>query len=403
MIRSVSPLALVAGVAFLFSGYGTGDATPTCSAQPKGPSLELVYRLEAGEEEVTPQTREVAMEIVCKRLQAVGGKGGEVRAVGEDRIRVVLPHSSNAQQVADHIAIPGQLYFYDWEPNLIGPERRIGGHPGQAPPASALKKAKREWRAAGRDINRPVNVRLILAGAFANGYGAVKLASEQKPRKRCSTCSASTPRYYMFDRSAVHELIAGPVTDRADLRSIAGRHRRSGSVVLEVPVGTAIVSEQPTNSFGEPVAAAEPGWFALKDRPALSGEDIVDPRQERDELGLPNVTFEFTKEGQAAFKRVTRTIAWRGRVRADGRVGGRRAEELSGSFAGVFDNEMKVRPIVNFAENPNGIDGRVGAQIAGGFASAGEARDLATILRIGALPIKMVLIRREEASPRGQY
>jgi preprotein translocase subunit SecD len=55
---------------------------------------------------------------------------------------------------------------------------------------------------------------------------------------------------------------------------------------------------------------------------------------------------------------------------------------------------VKTRPLINFAYFPDGIDGRTGAQIAGGFASVQEAQDLAAILRAGTLPIKLKLIRQ---------
>ncbi len=64
----------------------------------------------------------------------------------------------------------------------------------------------------------------------------------------------------------------------------------------------------------------------------------------------------------------------------------------------MLDNEVKTRPIINFAENPDGIDGRTGAQISGGFTSISEAQDLATILQIGALPINLKLISQTQVS-----
>jgi SecD/SecF fusion protein len=326
--------------------------------------------------------------IVCDRLRALGIADGEVRPGGRKRIRVLLPGpppADEAQRVEDQLGATAQLRFYDWETNLIGPERTIGGHPGRTPKASVLSRAKHEWSAAGRGIDQPPNARLILAGAFPNAYGAVKLASRQKAHKSCAHCSASSSRFYVFDRSATHELIAGPVADRAGLR---------GGIVLKVPVGTAIVSEQPTNGLGAVLTAADPGWYALKDRPVLTGADIVNPKQEIDEFGSPNVTFGFTAEGRVAFEQVTRTIALRGRAAAPGQVTARKAERFSGHFALVFDDEVKTRPIINFAYFPNGIDGRTGAQIAGGFANLQEARDLATILRTGALPIDLTLVRQ---------
>jgi SecD/SecF fusion protein len=170
--------------------------------------------------------------------------------------------------------------------------------------------------------------------------------------------------------------------------------------VLKVPLGTAIASEQPSSRTGEIITTGEPGWFALKDRPELNGRDIVRPNQEVDELGRPNVTFRFTAKGRVAFERLTRKIAKRGRAAAIGPVDGYGAEGLSGHIATVFDGEVKTRPIVNFADFPNGIDGRTGAQISGGFPNIGAAQDFVTILKIGGLPINMALLSQQMLQPR---
>ncbi|MDX6595331.1 MAG: SecD/SecF fusion protein, partial [Solirubrobacterales bacterium] len=106
----------------------------------------------------------------------------------------------------------------------------------------------------------------------------------------------------------------------------------------------------------------------------------------------------FTDKGREAFQEVTRQIAQRGQASAIGPVAGQEAEALSGHFAVVLDNEVKTRPIINFAANPDGIDGRQGAQISGGFSSPTEAQDLATILQIGALPINLKLISQTQVS-----
>ncbi|HEY7950774.1 MAG TPA: hypothetical protein VID51_08075 [Solirubrobacterales bacterium] len=394
----LAALAVVFGVALALGGSGSDAAGAPCSVEPgvpSVPSLELEYVLQAGEERVTPRTRDQAVAIVCARLRALGIAGGEVRPLGRKRIRVVLSgpqQPDGAQRVAARLGAAGQLGFYDWEANLIGPEWAIGGEPGRAPKGSALRRAKREWRVAGRPFSSAENAGLILSGAFPSAYGAVKLASRQEPRTSCPDCTASGPRFYMFDRSAAHELLAGPVAKRADLRG-TGDARRDG-IVLVVPIGTTIVSEQPTDELGEVLTAGEPGWYALKDRPALTAVDIVNPRQESAGLGQPNVTFAFTAKGRVAFERVTREIAFRGQARASGRVSSREAERLSGRFAVVFDHEVKTRPIINFAENPNGIDGRTGAQISGGFTSFREAKDLAAILRTGSLPVSLKLTRQ---------
>ncbi len=292
-----------------------------------------------------------------------------------------------------------QLFFYDWEPNLIGQEFAIGGRPGSEPPEGALQKATEEWEAAGRNIAKFENQQLLYSGAFPAAYNAVKLASEQKPVEDCTTCSTSRPRFYLFADSKQRELIAGPEFAKKDLYlKPTGEKRPHKGTVIEVPAGTIVVSELPNDRGGQVLENGEPGWYALRDRPALSGLDITRPKQEYDELGAPNVSFGFSDEGRQAFQEVTRRIAQRGAARAIGPAAGEEAEQLSGRFAVVLDNEVKTRPLINFAENPDGIDGRTGAQISGGFNSVTEAQDLATVLQIGALPINLKLISQSEVS-----
>ncbi|HEX2129254.1 MAG TPA: protein translocase subunit SecF, partial [Solirubrobacterales bacterium] len=141
-----------------------------------------------------------------------------------------------------------------------------------------------------------------------------------------------------------------------------------------------------------------------RDAPGLSGDEIENPEQNFDQTtNQPNVTFDFTDEGREAFHEVTREIANRGLESYFEEVGpgpppsAEVADQFSESFAIVLDNELVSRPIINFAENPDGIDGRTGAQISG-LDSLQEAQDLAEVLRIGALPINLVLISQSTVS-----
>ncbi|HXQ89099.1 MAG TPA: protein translocase subunit SecF, partial [Solirubrobacterales bacterium] len=117
-----------------------------------------------------------------------------------------------------------------------------------------------------------------------------------------------------------------------------------------------------------------------------------------DEFGQPNVTFSFTDSGRKAFQDVTRRIAQRGAASAIGPASEQGAEQTSGHFAVVLDNEVKTRPIINYAQNPDGIDGRGGAQISGGFNSPGDAQTLASYLQRGALPVNLNLISQSQVS-----
>src|SRR3712207_5618841 len=62
-----------------------------------------------------------------------------------------------------------------------------------------------------------------------------------------------------------------------------------------------------------------------------------------------------------------------------------------------LDDELVSSPYINYIENPDGIDGGTGAQISGGF-TIQTAQDLAQILEIGALPVKLDLVSRSQVS-----
>jgi SecD/SecF fusion protein len=363
--------------------------------------LELVYQGQATgtDTEVTGEEIEDSISIIEERINKLGVSEPEVARLGVDQITVSLPGVTDANRAADQVGTTAQLYYYDWETNLIGPEQQIGGDPTQPAPEKVIKESEKRWEEAGRNVNKNEEKRLIGAGAYPTAYDAALLASEQKPDESCEDCSVARPRYYLFEKEEPHELLAGPELAEKDLYvSPTGEKLPKDGIVVEVPAGTVLVSELPIDEAGQIIEDGEPGWFALKDQPALSGHDITDPEQSYGPNNEPIVTFNFTGEGQDAFQEVTREIARRGQERAIGPVSAEEAEALSGRFAVVLDNEVKTRPIINFQDNPDGIDGRTGAQISGGFNDVSEAQDLATTLQIGALPINLKLISQTQVS-----
>jgi SecD/SecF fusion protein len=362
--------------------------------------LELVYQGQATgtDTEVTGEEIDESISIIEERINKLGVSEPEVARLGVDQITVSLPGVTDANRAAEQVGTTAQLYYYDWEPSLIGPEKAIGGSPTQQS-EKALKESEKRWEEAGRNVNKNEEKRLIVTGAYPTAYDAAQLAAEQKPVENCEDCSVSRPRYYLFEKEEPHELLAGPELAKKDLYvSPTGKKLPKDGIVVEVPAGTVLVSELPIDESGQIVEDGEPGWYALKDKPALSGHDITNPEQSYGPNNEPIVTFNFTGEGQDSFQEVTREIARRGQERAIGPVGAEEAEALSGHFAVVLDNEVKTRPIINFQENPDGIDGRTGAQISGGFNDVDEAQELATTLQIGALPINLKLISQTQVS-----
>jgi SecD/SecF fusion protein len=370
--------------------------------------LQLVYEGQptGTSTEVSGEDIEDSINIIEKRINNLGVSEAEVARLGNKNITVGLPGVTDANRASEQVGTTAQLFFYDWEPNLLGQERLIGGHPGQQAPPEAVKKLEKEWKDAGRNPKSFENGVLIASGAYPNAYQAALLAEKQEPKSKeeCEKCSVAKPRFYLFEDNAKHKLLAGPELNEKDLyESPTGETlSKNGTTVVEIPAGTVLVSELPVDESGKLDETAQPGWFALNDEYALSGSEITEPKQEYAQgSGEPNVAFKFTDQGRENFQNVTRKIAQRGQSQAIGPANAEIASATSGHFAVILDNEVQSRPIINFAENPDGIDGRQGAQISGGF--SGEhgletAQELATTLQIGALPIELHLISETQVS-----
>jgi SecD/SecF fusion protein len=318
--------------------------------------------------EVTPDDIDRAIEIIRERTDKLGVAEPEISRVGRDGIQVGLPDVQNADRAIAQIGTTAQMYFYDFERNVIPPPGSRGN----------------------------------VEATYPNLYDAVSAASKRKPECFEGQCTTNGPTFYLFDRDS-HALEAGPAERERDLYlQFRNQKQPPDAVVMTVPQGTVVVQKEvPDDDPATPQNEAEapPQYFLYEDRPELSGDDIKNPEQNFDPTtNQPNVTFDFTDAGRTAFQEVTRRIAERGAAQAPpGVVTSVQAEQFSQHFAIVLDGEIVSRPIINFEENPAGIDGRTGAQISGNF-TIQSAQDLAEFLRIGALPINLALISQSTVS-----
>jgi SecD/SecF fusion protein len=368
--RSLLVIGLVLG---LLAASAVVIATkPTVLGLDLSGGTQLVYQARA-----TPQTPDVnaeaidrAINIIRTRTDRFGVSEPEISRLGETGIQVGLPDVQNAQQAIDQIGTTAQLYFYDLEANIVPPDR-----PGvPKDPANSANPNPSVY-------------------TFPNLHEAVKFASKRKPECFQDKCTTNGPTYYLFDKGS-HDLRAGPAETKKDLfLNTRNEKQPPGTEILTVPQGTLVAASPASPSLTlSPAEISESPQFVLTDRPALNGTQIKDPKQEFDPTtNQPNVTFSFTDSGKTAFQDVTRTIADRGRSTAPvGTFGTAAAEQYSQHFAIVLDNQVFSNPIINYEENPDGIDGRTGAQISGNF-DINSAQDLATILQTGALPVKLAL------------
>ena len=381
--RSLIILGLVL-VLIALSAWVISDKSTQQGLDLKG-GTELVYQARGtpAVPEPGPEDVERAIDILRERVDTLGVAEPEIARIGPDQVSVGLPEVQNAQEAIERVGDTSKLTFYDFSgPGEEGPD---GKRPGNVIPSDpGLANAD----------ERPFN-RL---------FDAVERAQEQDPEcaeKDGEPLCTHNGQFYLFDENTLEHL-AGPTRTEKDLYPFEDR-QPAGTLVEKIPQGYVILQEEaPEDNPSTDIDESEGprGWFLLRDRPELSGDEIRNPEQQFDPTSnQPIVVFDFTDEGRKAFQEVTRRIAERGREAAGATpiTNAEDAAQISDSFAVVLDGEVVSRPIINFFENPDGIPGDTGAQISGNF-TIDSAQNLAEFLRIGALPVDLQLISQSTVS-----
>ena len=339
-------------------------------------------------------SRELA--IIRRRLRTVG-HGFAVTQSGASGIVVAGPavRAAERARIVRLVGQTAQLSFYDWEANALTPNGKTVASQllTQDPTAMTIS----DGRASGPGTPG--------AGSLAL-YQAAKLAAKQPAQPLSETQSRKGPAYYLFGApgspacAAVakangtlpvrgqHCLLNGPEASLSDLYAglPVGVTKADGELVT-VPQGT-VVLQAANPSASDQIEPSSPNaeFYVLKDDVAVPGNDITNPQPTTDSSGQPDVTFGFTRTGQSRFEAVTRQVARRG---ARVSVGG---ETLAQHFAVALDNQLITVPQIDYRQYPDGIAGGGGADVTGSFTPQ-SARDLATELRLGALPLAVRVVR----------
>jgi SecD/SecF fusion protein len=352
--------ALIAG-----SAYAVASRETKLGLDLQG-GVQLVYEGQptAQQPTVTQEALQRSLDIMRERVDAFGVAEPELLLAGGSQIEVNLPGVEDAEDAERQIGSTAQLFFYDWEQNILGDNCRP-------------------------DPSENANQKQAITGL----RNAVAQASKCDPQRDGNNNSADAPRFYAFNEETKQPLNNGlSSTSRRDALESLDEGQRANAEVLEVPEGILVVRDEKPS----PDAPDPDRYWIVQDNPALSGTDIRNPEQNFDQQGgnEPIVTFDFTDDGRDAFQRITAQIAQRG---VDNSFPGENPINGSQHFAIVLDDELVSAPFINYAENPDGIDGRTGAQISGSF-TIDSAQDLAKILEIGALPIRLELVSRSQVS-----
>jgi SecD/SecF fusion protein len=363
--RNIFILLTVAGL--LAASLAVIFTKPTKLGLDLQGGVQLVYEARPTKQQptVNQDALDRAVDIMRDRVDSLGVAEPELQRSGRDQIDVSLPGVKNADQVGT----TAQMYFYDWEPNVLDQDCRTNPEEvnGGQQPISGL-------------------------------YEAVKRASKCPPE--IDKNNTTSGLFYAFDKTS-HKPINDGVPDesrKALQEDLAAQNLTGKAEILEVPEGIivlrAVDERDPEDQKGK-----LDQWWVIKDNPVLSGTDIKNPEQnfEGGTGGQPIVTMDFSDKGRKAFADTTRAIAQRGQDNAILNGGQQNPIAASHHFAIRLDNELISTPYINFRENPDGIDGSQGAQISGGF-TIQTAQDLARLLKTGALPVRLELISRSQVS-----
>jgi SecD/SecF fusion protein len=368
--RNVLILLLVAGLAMASVAVALTHGVKR-GLDLKG-GVELVYqgRPTPQQPKVDSQAIDRAVEVIRKRVDAFGVSEPEIQRSGSDQIAVGLPGTKNAQRAVRQVGKVAQLQFYDWEADVLGPDLK----PNPSDPAVT------GGQSAGQAGGMPY-------------YDAVVLASKRPPTTNGGRATTNGEYFLVNDKQK--KVLAGPAEVPSDLvGDLPGAKPPAGTRIVKVNQGTIVVRGEKNRQTKKSAT----NYYILNDAPALSGTELTDVKQDFNRSGggngAPIVTFNFTSKGRSEWHNVTRRIARRGQEQ---QAPGQPPSASFQHFAAVLDGELVTVPYIDFQQNPDGIDGANGADIEGGF-TIQSAQDLAKLLQIGALPIKLKLISQSQVS-----
>ncbi len=357
--------------------------------------VSLIYKARpTAQAKVDSESLTRSIDIMRKRVDQLGVAEPEIQSLGENEINVALPDVTNAARAQEQVGKTAQLHFYDWEPNVIGPEGKPAPTDTTAtggPEPASVRYGLSEYQAVLRAAKRPA---ILRANDTTLDPGCTP--------KQIGGCIYGA--WYLIEAKHEKVLCAGGTTVCAPQDTEAnlyadGYKPPAGAKVKAVRVnpGTILVQAHPEEFSGGKINNPSPNsFYVINDEPVLNGSDINNPQQSFQEQGsgLPDVTFGFSSRGRKIFEQVTKKIARRGE---NAMLPGVTKALALQHFAIVLDEQAITAPSIDFTQYPEGIDATNGSEITGGFTIT-SAQNLADELQSGALPIKLELIAKSQVS-----
>jgi SecD/SecF fusion protein len=306
-----------------------------------------------------------SISIMRNRVDKLGVSEPQIQQQGSNQIVIQLPAVHNQDQAAAIIGKTAQLELYDLTPSLLPPSIDASENP-------------------------------VYETTLFDLLSRVQHSSIKGP----------AGPYYLF-RTKGKKQLKGPSATRALLLKSTKGKVPKGDVVLFVPPKAVVITCDSTVATGCPYSttgiAPTPGvtyYYLFKHGsyphddenpyPQMTGNDLKLTGTQQDfdpQSGEPIVTLQFTSHGDKQFAAITKAEAQRGA-----------ALGVEQSFAIVLDDQLYSFPVIDYNQNPTGINPTgTGAEI-NGMASLSEAKNLALVLQTGALPVKFTTVERTDIS-----
>jgi preprotein translocase subunit SecD len=311
---------------------------------------------------MTPEARadaiDRALTIIRTRIDELGVAEPVIQKAGDERITVELPGATAEEQrrAKDVIQKTAFLQFQivrearELETAIPRIDRLVAERfRGQGTPAAAAPAAGTPGTLGGLFENQRDSA---ATGAAADSAAGVRpFSSKLQP-----TGAVGEFAVPVEDVPAMERYLAAP-----EVQALVPRG-------LQLRWGT-----EPTAA--EAQAAPYRLLYLLEARPLMTGEYLVDAQAQRDPtLGRPIVTFQLNRRGGRVFGQGT-------------------GEHIGDQMAIVLDERVYSAPVINGQISTNGqID-------LGTSGTIEDARDLALVLRAGALPVPIDVVEERSVGP----
>ena len=156
--------------------------------------VQLVYQGKPTKQtQVTAESLQRALDIMRDRVDAFGVAEPELARTGEDQIEVNLPGVDDAERAARQVGSTAQLFFYDWEQNVLDENCRTNDteiNGGQSPVTGLYNAVK---RASKCEIKVPENSHGGGRLALLRVRQGLQEAVQQRPPGRVARRGARRP------------------------------------------------------------------------------------------------------------------------------------------------------------------------------------------------------------------